>query len=91
MSLSRLEYEKEVLGSLANLVKIYADPKLFIFFRLENFSKIIETCEATQYLNDNYAKNRYCYSNPSMVIEWWNIQFGTDYTEEQVKKLIILL
>jgi len=27
---------------------------------------------------------------PNLIIEWYNLQFGTDFTEEQIKKLSLL-
>jgi hypothetical protein len=36
------------------------------------------------------AAGRTAKNEPHLIIEWYNLQFGTDFTEERIKKFILL-
>jgi hypothetical protein len=48
------------------------------------------TKEAKEWMIAMTAAGRTAKNEPHLIIEWYNLQFGTDFTEERIKKFILL-
>jgi hypothetical protein len=70
------------------LVGFYAHPETVLSWVLYN--NIIDSPEAIKYMEPLALDGRRITEEHHILITWYNLQFGTDFTEEEIQKLVVL-